>query len=107
MDLDELHALVPAAQEEDLLEQLARDRVDAEREAYLMERGWEGDREPGESGEPAPGTSTAGDCSDEPPPLRIGQVLGLVEHVLGARVIAVHRPVSRLPPVRPPGDDVP
>ena len=107
MDLDELHALVPAAQEEDLLGQLARDRVDAECEAYLMERGWDGDRGSGEPAEPAPGTSTAGDCSDEPPPLRSGQVLGLVEHVLGARVIAVPRPKSRRPPVRPPGDDVP
>lgn len=107
MDLDDLHGLVPAAQAEDLLEQLASDRVDAERAAYDAERGWAGDRETGEPAEPAPGTSTAGDCSDEPPPLRSGQVLGLVEHVLGARVIAVHRPASRPRTVRPPGDDVP
>ena len=41
------------------------------------------------------------------PPLRPGQILGLVEQVLGARVIAVHRPASRPRTVRPPGDNVP
>lgn len=101
MDLDDLHACVPAAQEEDLLEELALERAAAERAAYDAEFGRVGDlllgafREPGvpglpgEPGDEPPGTDVESDAWDEPP-LRTGQVLGLVEHVLGARVIAVH-----------------
>ena len=108
MDLDDLHARVPAAQEEDLLEEVARERAAAERAAYDAELARVGDLltgELGELGEEAPGTAAESDSWDEPP-LRFGQVLGLVEHVLGAVVLDVHRPAPRPGTVGPPRDDV-
>ena len=73
MDLDDLYEAVPAAQEEDLLDELVHER----QQAAL--RRWLGDDEP------EPVDATAGEADE--PPLRPGQVLGLLEHQLGAVVL--------------------
>ena len=86
MDLADLHEMVPAAQEEDLLEEVEHERWQAE-SADRLAAVWPDD-DPSTGEAPTVGPDSAADPVQEPP-LRPGQVLGLVEHVLGAQVIAV------------------
>lgn len=87
MDLADLHARVPAAQEEDLLEEVVRERRFAESVGRLAEAGLTDDEV---TGDPQPDRALAPN-PEQDPPLRPGQVLGLLEHLLGAQVITVHR----------------
>ena len=72
MELESLYEAVPAAQEEDLLDEVAEERRWASALLALDE-------------DPAPPQDEP-DPDDEPP-LRPGQVLGLLEHQLGAVVL--------------------
>lgn len=71
--LSALYAAVPAAEEEDLLEELAHDRVVARARAEVP---WAFDDD-------EPGPEPPEEPDEELPPLP--QVLGLLEHRLGAR----------------------
>lgn len=75
MELERLYEAVPAAQEEDLLEELVVERHQAQLAAWIAGM---------EPAEPAPE-----DAPPEPedPQLTPGQVLGLVQHQLGAVVL--------------------
>ena len=80
MELPDLYAVVPAAQEEDLLEEVARERAE-ERVRRLL-------------GEPDGETETESDTEAEAetgsePGYPLPQVLGLLEHELGAAVLPV------------------
>lgn len=81
-----LHALVPAAEAEDCFEQAERAHIDAvenawRREFERMEQIGSG---PPESwGEQPPD----GQLPDEEPPPTLGQVRGLLEYYLGARLL--------------------
>ncbi len=76
MELDDLYDAVPAAQEEDLLDELVQERRHSETSAWLVALGVD---------EPEPAADEL--PVDEAPPLRPGQVLGLLEHQLGAVVL--------------------
>lgn len=107
MDLASLHAAVPAAEEEDLLEQVAVEAWTRDRDALLD--ALDGARflappapvapdavlsDVALTVDPAPATPAP---DETPDPLSDGQVLGLVEHLLGAEVVSVELdPVQRL-----------
>ena len=79
MELPDLYAAVPAAEEEDLLEEVARER---------------GSAEPPDADE-QPAAEDAPDAPADPEPgFPLPQVLGLLEHRLGAQVLPPEPPPS-------------
>ena len=106
--LERLHDMVPAALEEDLLAEV---RAEAQRQEVrdLMPT-WHPDHDPEATA--LPGSPPLPHADDEPlpeeqepPPPTPGQVLGLVEHQLGAVPLHTPGPASRAAVPGTPGHD--
>ena len=99
--LERLHELVPAALEEDLLAEVRAEAREAELD--VLRRDWQRDRVPWLTVQASDPLDEPPPEDREPPPMTAGQVIGLLEHRLGA----VPLQVADVQPVGDYGQAVP